>query len=136
MVFHHIIQEIRELGSDAFDRETDWAIRLILLSLSALLSAIAVGTLLCILFKIWRRTIRGSQSLGILLLLGIITMHTSAFLFTTSSGNATTTSGDEEQSGAEALLVKEEGEGVETGRDLKLTIKISYLYHSVTYSDH
>ncbi|KAL3096040.1 hypothetical protein niasHS_005799 [Heterodera schachtii] len=79
--------EIRELSADAVDREVAWAIRAILLSLSALLSAIAVGTLLCILFKIWRRTIRGSQSLGILLLLGIITMHLSAFLFTTEGAN-------------------------------------------------
>uniref|UniRef100_A0A183CHZ5 G_PROTEIN_RECEP_F3_4 domain-containing protein n=1 Tax=Globodera pallida TaxID=36090 RepID=A0A183CHZ5_GLOPA len=79
--------EIRELGADAVDREVAWAIRVILLSLSALLSAIAIGTLACILFKIWRRTIRGSQSLGILLLLGIITMHLSAFLFTAENAN-------------------------------------------------
>uniref|UniRef100_A0A183C8C8 G_PROTEIN_RECEP_F3_4 domain-containing protein n=1 Tax=Globodera pallida TaxID=36090 RepID=A0A183C8C8_GLOPA len=65
--------EIRELGADAVDREVAWAIRVILLSLSALLSAIAIGTL--------------AQSLGILLLLGIITMHLSAFLFTAENAN-------------------------------------------------
>ena len=73
-------QQVEEL-SGLMERELNDALRIGFLVLSALLCALAVATLLLILIKMYQRKIKGHQSLGIILLIGICGLYSAAFIF-------------------------------------------------------
>ena len=58
--------------------------RIIDLTLSTLLSLVALATLALIILKMYLRSVKGSQSLGIILLIGIILLFVTSYAFITN----------------------------------------------------
>ncbi|KAL7076636.1 hypothetical protein ACQ4LE_003739 [Meloidogyne hapla] len=79
--------EIQQLNEFSMSQELNDALRIVLFVLSALLCVVAISTLLLILFKMYQRTIKGHQSLGILLLVGICSLYATGFLFVSTPTN-------------------------------------------------
>lgn len=66
-----------------FDESQSRLIHYIFLSLSCLFCLLAVATLALIVLKMYLRSVKGNQSLGIILLIGILMLFISSFAFLT-----------------------------------------------------
>uniref|UniRef100_A0A914KR39 G-protein coupled receptors family 3 profile domain-containing protein n=1 Tax=Meloidogyne incognita TaxID=6306 RepID=A0A914KR39_MELIC len=79
--------EISQLNEFSMSQELNEALRIVFFVLSGILCVLAIATLLLILFKMYQRTIKGHQSLGILLLIGICSLYATGFLFASTPSN-------------------------------------------------
>lgn len=64
-----------------FSESQSYILNYAFLTLSSLLSLVALATLILIVLKMYMRSVKGNQSLGIFLLIGIILLFITTFLF-------------------------------------------------------